>query len=99
MCLGVGSRCFGAEPLLSSWDGRERHGTGLWTGTHTTDERTKQPPPPPKNNNKKKQTKETPKYTREEMDVRTIKCEGVTIYSFVVSSGPSAGKEHLSLGA
>lgn len=39
MCLGVGSRCFGAEPLLSSWDGRERHGTGLWTGTHT---------PPPK---------------------------------------------------
>lgn len=37
MCLGVGSRCFGAEPLLSSWDGRERHGTGLWTGTHTTD--------------------------------------------------------------
>lgn len=84
MCLGVGSRCFGAEPLLSSWDGRERHGTGLWTGTH----------PPPK---KKKQN--TPKYTREEMDVRTSKCKGVTIYSFVVSSGPSAGKEHLSLGA
>lgn len=50
--------------------------------------------PPPK---KKKQN--TPKYTREEMDVRTSKCKGVTIYSFVVSSGPSAGKEHLSLGA
>lgn len=45
------------------------------------------------------QKKKTPKYTREEMDVRTIKCKGVTIYSFVVSSGPSAGKEHLSLGA
>lgn len=97
MCLGVGSRCFGVEPLLSSWDGRERHGTGLWTGTHTTDEeKTKHPPPPKKINNKKKKT---PKYTREEMDVRTIKCKGVNIYSFVVSSGPSAGKEHLSLGA
>lgn len=49
MCLGVGSRCFGVEPLLSSWDGRERHGTGLWTGTHTTDEeKTKHPPPPKK---------------------------------------------------
>lgn len=46
MCLGVRSRCFGAEPLLSSWDGRERHGTGLWTGTHTSDEeknKTKKP--------------------------------------------------------
>lgn len=57
MCLGVGSRCFGAEPLLSSWDGRERHGTGLWTGTHTTDEeKTKQPPPPPKKKTKKQPT-------------------------------------------
>lgn len=52
--------------------------------------------PPQKKQTKKKNT---PKYTREEMDVRTIKCKGVTIYSFVVSSGPSAGKEHLSLGA
>lgn len=51
---------------------------------------------PPKKN---KKNQNTPKYTREEIDVRTIKCKGVTIYSFVVSSGPSAGKEHLSLGA
>ena len=33
LCSGVRSGRTGAEPVLSSWDGRERHGTGLWTGT------------------------------------------------------------------
>lgn len=71
------------ELNLSCPHGMGERGMGLACGQVRT-------PPPPKN---------TPKYTREEMDVRTIKCKGVTIYSFVVSSGPSAGKEHLSLGA
>lgn len=31
---GIRSRRIGAQPVVSSWDGRERHGTGLWTGTH-----------------------------------------------------------------
>lgn len=89
------------ELNLSCPHGMGERGMGLACGQVRTQLMKEQsnPPPPPKNNNKKKQTKETPKYTREEMDVRTIKCEGVTIYSFVVSSGPSAGKEHLSLGA
>lgn len=71
------------ELNLSCPHGMGERGMGLACGQVRT-------PPPQKN---------TPKYTREEMDVRTIKCKGVTIYSFVVSSGPSAGKEHLSLGA
>lgn len=73
------------ELNLSCPHGMGERGMGLACG------QVRNPPP------KKKQN--TPKYTREEMDVRTIKCKGVTIYSFVVSSGPSAGKEHLSLGA
>lgn len=30
--LGCRFWCFGAESVLSSWNGRERNGAGLWTG-------------------------------------------------------------------
>lgn len=33
VCSELRGRCSGAEPVLSSWNGREGHGTGLWTGT------------------------------------------------------------------